>query len=474
MERVLQQLDPCRVFQYFEELCAIPHGSGNTDAISAYCVNFARAHGLDCERDEWNNVIIRKPAFAGYEVCPTVILQGHLDMVCEQAPDCSLNMETEGLILKTDGEWIWAEGTTLGGDDGIAVAMVLAMLEDETLPHPPLEALFTTDEETGMYGAAGLDSHRIQGRILINIDSEQEGVLTVGCAGGARAQLTLPVSREALKLPCVKVIVSGLKGGHSGVEIDKGRLNANVVMGRFLQSLDSDYRLVSLQGGNKDNAIPREAECVLGINGDITAVAAAFTKNHAVKTDPQLTITITPVPSAETALTVEDSARVAAFLCEVPNGIIAMTEAIPDLVQTSLNLGVLRLENTQLTVTFAVRSSLGTDKTALLQRLDEVAAVFGGRCDTHGHYPAWEYRARSPLREVMTAVYRRLYGDEAVVEIIHAGLECGLLSEKLDGLDAVSLGPDMQGIHTTAERLNVASVARTYTYLCEVLKAMKE
>lgn len=473
MERVLQNLTPQRVFHYFEELCGVPHGSGNTDRISAYCVAFAAAHGLDCERDEWNNVIIRKPATPGYEDCPTVILQGHLDMVCEQAPDCSLNMENDGLMLCTDGDFVWADGTTLGGDDGIAVAMVLALLEDDTLCHPALEALFTTDEETGMYGAAGLDPARLTGRTLINIDSEQEGVLTVGCAGGARAQLTLPVTREPLSMPCVTVSVTGLQGGHSGVEIDKGRLNANVVLGQFLQSL-AGYRLVSLRGGNKDNAIPREADCVIGVTTDITAVAAAFAREHAPATDPGLTITVTAAPPAATALTAEDSARITAFLCAVPNGIVAMSTDIPGLVQTSLNLGVLRLEEQRLSATFAVRSSLGADKTALLHRLEQTAAAFGGVCDTHGHYPAWEYRATSPLREVMTTVYRRLYGKEAVVEIIHAGLECGLLSEKLPGLDAVSIGPDMEGIHTTAERLSVASVARTYTYLCEILKAIKE
>lgn len=472
--RVLEQLRPERVFWYFEEMSKIPHGSGNTEAISAWCMSVAEGLGLACERDEWNNVIIRKPASKGYEHCPTVVLQGHLDMVCEKDPHCPLNMETDGLLLNTDGAFVWADGTTLGGDDGIAVAMILALLEDEAAPHPALEALFTTDEETGMDGAAGLDPARIRGRRLINIDSENEGVLTVGCAGGARAQLTLPVMREPLDKPCVRVTVSGLAGGHSGVEIDKGRLNANIVLGRFLDGLTADWRLVSLNGGNKDNAIPREATVVIGISDDITAAAAAFAAANAPATDPGLTITVVSAGAERMALTAADSKRTAAFLCAVPNGIVAMSEDIPGLVQTSLNLGVLRLEEAYLSATFAVRSSLGTDKTALLKRLAEVAAAFGGICDTHGHYPAWEYRADSPLRDAMTAAYRRLYGQDMTVEIIHAGLECGLLSEKLPGLDAVSFGPDMQDIHTARERLSVASVARTYEYLCEVLKTMKE
>lgn len=470
--RNLEQLNPKRVFWYFEDLCAIPHGSGNTDAISEYCVRFARAHGLACERDEWNNVIIRKPATAGYEDHPTVIVQGHLDMVCEQDANCPLNMETDGLRVRTDGEWVWAEGTTLGGDDGIAVAMALAILEDDTLCHPALEMLFTTDEETGMYGAAGLDASRLSGRVLLNADSENEGVLTVGCAGGARAALSIPVTRVPLNAPCICVTVEGLMGGHSGVEIDKGRLNANKLMGAFLQSLSTPYRIVSLEGGNKDNAIPRRTVCVLHTTEDVAAAAQAFVNAHRVDTDPDLTVTVTAAPSAETALTAADSRRVAAFLAALPNGIQTMSADIAGLVQTSLNLGVLKLREDALCATFAVRSSVNRERDALLDRLTQITADFGGEADIHGRYPAWEYRSHSLLRETMCAVYRRLYQADPVVEIIHAGLECGLLSDKLPGLDAVSFGPDMADIHTSRERLSVASTARTYTYLCETLRSL--
>ena len=470
---MLEQLKPERVFYYFEQLSRIPHGSGNCAAVSAWCVETAQSLGLECERDKFDNVIIRKPASVGYENAPTVILQGHLDMVCEKDPTCPLNMETDGLSLNTDGEWVWANGTTLGGDDGVAVAMALAILEDDTLAHPPLEVLFTTDEETGMDGAVGLNGAALCGRRLINIDSGNEGVLTAGCAGGARAHITLPVETAPCDWPCVQVRVVGLIGGHSGVEIDKGRLNASVTLGKFLHSLSGDYRLVSLSGGNKDNVIPREAVCVLATETDITAAATAFVKQHAPETDPDLTIEITLTTTAKTALTVESSRRVVEFLATVPNGIIKMSTDIEGLVQTSLNLGVLCLDDT-LNATFAVRSSVGADKTALLEQLKEVATAFGGTCDTHGHYPAWEYRARSPLRDAMTATYRRLYGKDMVVEIIHAGLECGLLSEKLAGLDAVSIGPDMQDVHTARERLSVSSVSRTYAYVCEVLQELKE
>lgn len=468
---ILNGLQPERVLYYFEEICRIPHGSGNTDAISGYCVGVAERLGLFCRRDEWNNVIIRKPASAGYAEHPPVILQGHLDMVCEKEEDCPLDLAVDGLQLDVDGDWLFAHGTTLGGDDGIAVAMVLAILEDTTLSHPPIEAVFTTDEETGMYGAAGLDVADLAGRTLINIDSEEEGVLTVSCAGGARADIRLDLTREALHLPVYQVTVSGLIGGHSGVEIDKGRLNANVVMGRFLQSLPGEYRVVSVAGGQKDNAIPRQTVCVLATHADLQAAAEAFVQANRVDTDPGLTITVEPA-TADTAFDAASGRTIAGFLSEVPNGVIAMSQNIDGLVETSLNMGVLASDETGLSATFAVRSSVNADKTALLERLKRVAEDFGGTVSAHGHYPAWEYRRESRLRDTMVAVYADLYGRQPVVQAIHAGLECGLFSDKIAGLDAVSFGPNMQDIHTTRERLSISSVERTYRYLLAVLAAL--
>ena len=468
---VLGELAPRQVFRYFEELCGIPHGSGNTKAISEYCMAFARRHGLDAEQDAYNNVLIRKPGSAGYENHPPVILQGHLDMVCEKEPECTIDFARDGLELFVEGDWIGARGTTLGGDDGIAVAMGLAILEDDTLAHPPLEVLFTTDEETGMDGAVGLDASRLKGRTLINADSEEEGVLTVGCAGGARAELRIPVTREPVSAPCYTVTVDGLIGGHSGAEIHKGRLNSNIVMGRFLQSLPEGFRLVKLVGGLKDNAIPRQTVCVLA-GEDPTAAAAAFTAANRIPADPELTVTVAPAPAAATAVTAADSRRVAAFLTTVKNGVQAMSRHIDGLVETSLNLGVLELEETALRATFSVRSSVGASKTALLADLEQTAAAFEGTYSSHGHYPAWEYREVSPLRDVMVAVYEKLTGQKPVVKAIHAGLECGLFSEKLPGLDAVSFGPRMRDIHTTRERLCISSTGRTYAYLCRVLERL--
>lgn len=465
----LTHLQPSRVFAYFEELCGIPHGSGDTARISDYCVAFAEKHGLWYRQDALGNVIIKKPATPGYESHPPVILQGHLDMVCEKAPDCALDFATDGLDVDTDGEWVFAHGTTLGGDDGIAVAMALAILESDTLRHPPLEVLFTVDEETGMYGAEGLDPGDLTGRMLINVDSEEEGVLTVSCAGGARAEIGLPLAFEPNDKPAYRVTVTGLQGGHSGAEIDKGRLNASVVMGQFLKTMPC--RLVTVAGGLKDNAIPVLCEATIVCDSDPTAAAEAFALANRVEGDPNLTLTVEPTAAAR-VMTGESTARVVEFLTTVPNGIQAMSQDIPGLVQTSLNLGILTTEGDALCASFAVRSSKNEEKTALLERLEQVATAFGGTYSSHGHYPAWEYRKESRLRDVMCQVWQTTTGAEAQVLAIHAGLECGLLCEKLPGLDAVSIGPDMQDIHTYRERLSVASTARVYEYLCAVLAAL--
>ncbi len=466
---LLSQTPPERVWYYFEKICAIPHGSGNTKEISDFCMRFAQEHGLAARQDAYNNVLIQKPGSAGLEKHPPVIFQGHLDMVCEQEPDCSLDMRRDGLELFLEGDWLGARGTTLGGDDGIAVAIGLALLEDKTLVHPPLEVLFTTDEETGMDGAIGLDPAWLAGRTLLNADSEEEGVLTVGCAGGARAELSLPVKREAVALPCYRVTVDGLAGGHSGAEIHKGRLNSNVVMGQFLSGLEEDFHIVSLAGGLKDNAIPRQTVCVLATAQELSPAADVFVATHRIPADPALTVTVAPVEAASTAVTAADSRKIARFLSTVKNGVQAMSRDIDGLVETSLNLGILQLEEDALAASFSVRSSVGTSKTALLAQLEETAAAFGGSYSSHSHYPAWEYRKESSLRDVMAAVYEEMTGEKPVIEAIHAGLECGLFSEKLPGLDAVSFGPRMRDIHTTRERLSVSSVERTYGYLCRVL-----
>ncbi len=469
---VLDNLQPARVMHYFEEISAVPRGSGDTKRISDRCVEMARALGLDCRQDEYNNVIIRKPASAGYEDHPAVILQGHLDMVCEKEPDSDHDFSRDGIRLMVEGDWITADGTTLGGDNGIAVAMAFALLEDESAAHPPLVAIFTTDEETGMNGAIGLDASDIDARLLINVDSEDEGVLTVSCAGGARAVMHLPLTRAAVDMPCYTVTVDGLIGGHSGVEINAGRLNANRLLAEFLQTLPEGWQLSDIGGGLKENAIPRRAQCCICAPRDYSAEAAAFAAVRRVDTDPDLTVTVTPTAAVGAAFTAADSVRAAAFLAALPNGVQAMSAAIEGLVQTSLNLGIVCVEGDTLTAICSVRSSVTAEKAALLARLQEVAAEYGGSFTDTAHYPAWEYRAESRLRDTMVAVYERQYGVAPQVMAIHAGLECGLFCEKMAGLDAVSIGPDMRDIHTTQERLSIPSVARTYEYLRGILAAL--
>ena len=467
----LTHLQPMRVFRYFEEICAIPHGSGDTARISDYCVAFAKAHSLAYHQDPLGNVIIKKPATVGYEDHPAVILQGHIDMVCEKAPDSPIDFATDGLDVDTDGEVVFAHGTTLGGDNGIAVAMAFAILESSDLPHPPLEVLLTVDEETGMYGAEGFDPSYLEGKTLINIDSEEEGVLTVSCAGGARAELTLPLTYEPDPRPVYVLTLSGLQGGHSGIEIDKGRLNANIVMAQLLQSLDC--RLVGITGGLKDNAIPVCCQAVIACDTDPTAFVETFVEANRIETDPNLTISVECGDSdLNQTMTAECTAKVLSLLTTVPNGIQSMSTDIDGLVQTSLNMGMLTTDRGRLRASFAVRSSVGAEKTALLSKLEQQITAMGGSFASYGDYPAWEYRKQSRLRDVMCAVWERRYGAKPTVAAIHAGLECGLFCEKIADLDAVSIGPNMWDVHTCRERLSIASTARVYAYLCDVLKEL--
>ena len=480
MEAVkLAGLAPANVFAYFEKLCSIPHGSGNTKPISDYLVSFAREQGLRYVQDDLNNVIIFADGTEGYEDHAPVIIQGHMDMVCEKDADCPIDMETDGLDVTHDGEYVFARGTTLGGDDGIAVAYALALLADRSIAHPPLEVVITVDEETGMYGAAGIDLSELKGRTLLNIDSEEEGIFTVSCAGGARGTIHLPLERRAVYGPCIKLTVEGLQGGHSGVEIHKNRANATKVMGEFLSRVQALMPLciTKLTGGSKDNAIPRSCEATLVALGmyieRINDVAAQLQAEIREKYDePGAIVRGDDVDAlGGNALTTQCTSKVIALLNAAPNGVQAWSSDIPGLVQTSLNLGVAQMGE-ELSLTFAVRSSVNAEKRELLSRLEELAKFYDGSYTEMGDYPAWEYKKESLLRDTMVSVYRDMFAKEPEVVAIHAGLECGLLSEKLPGLDCVSLGPDMKDIHTSREKLNIASTQRTWEFLLEVLKQL--
>ena len=476
---ILEHLEPRGVFRFFEELCAIPHGSSNTKAVSDWLMDFARERGLEAYQDGLNNVIIIKEATSGYESAEPVILQGHMDMVCEKAPGCAKDMEKEGLDLAVDGDAVYAEGTTLGGDDGIAVAMALAILDADDIPHPRLEAVFTVDEEIGMLGATALDVSMLRGRRMLNLDSEEEGVFTVGCAGGNLTQCTLPLTRAPYAGKALTVTVGGLRGGHSGAEIDKGLGNANMLMGRLLYaaSRKAELRLVEVNGGLKDNAIPRETVATL-VTTDPEAVLAvcreldAQLKNEYRTTDPNVFVTAAE-STASLPMDDDTTRRVLCFLTCAPNGIQAMSADMPGLVQTSLNLGILKTEKDAVIASFCVRSSIDGQKQMLVERLTCMTEALGGTVEVFGDYSGWEYRPDSPLRELLVEVFTQQYGHAPRIEAIHAGVECGIFSGKLPGLDCVSMGPDRTEIHTCREKLYISSVQRLWTMVLETLKRMK-
>ncbi|MCR5789706.1 MAG: aminoacyl-histidine dipeptidase [Lachnospiraceae bacterium] len=507
---VLSGLEPEKVFYFFEELCKIPHGSGDTKRISDYCVAFAKERGLDHWQDEHNNVIIWKNGTKGCENKPWVMLQGHMDMVCEKEEGCSIDFTKDGLALRVENGMITAEGTTLGGDDGIAVAMTLALLDADDITHPPLEAVFTVDEEIGMLGAAALDMGKLRSKIMINMDSEDEGFLLVSCAGGVTAKCELPVKREAFPGVSVSVTVEGLLGGHSGQEIDKGRANANVLLGRALSTLQSkvDLRLQTLGGGNKDNAIPRRSEALIVVKDEAAAEeVCALTKELCMtvraeyaKTDPDAGVfakILHDTPASQAPMDESATKRTIAMLRLLPQGIQRMSADVKGLVQTSLNLGILKdesqgdslmrdfQENPARPLTrdrkdegevvgagFSVRSSVDSEKEELCNRLETLMEVLDGSVSYSGAYGAWQYRADSPLREKMLETYRELFQKDMTVYAIHAGVECGLFSSGIPGLDAVSIGPEMKDIHTPQERLEAASVARTWEFLLAVLRKL--
>ena len=475
---VLTNLEPASVFHYFEEICSIPHTSHHEKALSDYCVQFAKAHGLACRQDEMGNVLIKAPATPGYENQPALILQGHLDMVGDKTAACPLDLEKDAIQLVVDGDYVRAEGTTLGGDDGIAVAMAMAILDDDSLSHPAIEAIFTVDEETGMYGAEGLDVSVLKGRRMLNMDSEDEGIFTVSCAGGARADCCLPVTRSAFSAPVLEISVTGLVGGHSGAEIDKGRANSSMLLGRVLCALEekTDLRVISVCGGLKDNAIPTGSVALVAADAAAAQAVcaemdAAFKKEYRVN-DPAITVSVRPAETDLLPLDESSSRSVVCMLTCLPNGIQAMSADMPGLVQTSLNLGILTTGDDAVHASFSVRSSVATQKQMLIQRLRCLMERLGGSVSTHGEYPGWEYMPQSPLRDLMVQVFTDQYGYAPKVEAIHAGLECGLFSAKLPGLDCVSFGPDLKEIHTFRESMSVASVQRVYAMVVEALKRM--
>lgn len=487
---VLDNLVPEKVFYYFEELCNIPHGSKNTKAISDYCVNFAKERGLAYHQDASNNIIILKNGSKGYEDSKPVIIQGHLDMVCEKEKDCTIDFEKDGLDLAIDGDYIYAKGTTLGGDDGIAVAMALAILDDDTLDHPPIEAVFTVDEEIGMLGAVAMDCSFLKSRLMLNLDSENEGHFLVGCAGGMMVECVFPAERRRWSGKVVSVHVNGVTGGHSGVEIQKQGANANVILGRVLYALKKKvaFNVICVDGGLKDNAITRSSRAILmlapgeeEIFMDIIKEQQEIITKEYHKTDANMSIEgfleVSKEDEASAAgkmpLTEACGNAVIAALRTFPWGVQKMSQDMEGLVQTSLNPGILATKEDEISLTFSVRSSVASEKEELYERLVCLTESLGGKVNRSSDYPAWEYVEDSKLRILMGDTYREMYKKEPIMEVIHAGVECGLFSEKMPGLDCVSYGPDIFDIHTPQERLSISSTKRIYEYTVEVLKRLK-
>lgn len=495
---VLSDTEPKKVFHFFEEICGIPHGSGDTWKISNYLVSFAKERGLACRQDELGNVVIKKDGTKGYEQAPVVMLQGHMDMVCEKESGCDIDFQTQGLRLVKEGNVIHAEGTTLGGDDGIAVAFALAILDSDDILHPPLEVVITVDEEIGMLGASYLDTSDLQAEYMLNLDSEDEGQLLVGCAGGVTAVCHMPVSRmeiselfkEGIHHPiCLELVVDGLQGGHSGMEIIKQRGNANKLIGRALKVISehADIWLVDIDGGKKDNAIARYAkamfvadkDCVSGIETCVDELQKILSKEYAVS-DPAVCVSLRKASAGQkvTCMTKAAGCAIVDLLFLLPNGICRMSNDIPGLVQTSLNLGVLSIKNEahgteELVAGFSVRSSIGSEKDMLTGELRCLCEHLGGVYTEKGAYPAWEYKEKSKLRDIMVSTYEELYGEKPKLDVIHAGVECGLFTDKMKGLDCVSYGPQMYDIHTPKECLHIDSVRRTWEYTLAILKKLK-
>ena len=484
MKNILKDLKPYEVFKYFEEISSIPRGSENEKGISDYLVSFAKEHNLKVIQDDNLNIIIKKPATLGYENSPIVILQGHMDMVCEKNSDTVHDFLKDPIKLRIDGDMIYAEGTTLGSDNGIAVAMSLAILASTDVPHPALEVLITTEEETGMGGAMGLDAKNIQGRLLINIDSEEEGKLLVSCAGGVRSTTTLPIVWEKANendIACL-IKVRGLKGGHSGVDIHKGKANSNKIMSRLLKDLTSTvkFSLVALNGGSKSNAIPREMDAIIMITPEQLTLAKeaiikwnVILKNEFKVSDPEINLDIQVLDKKFNRVFSKDSTRKAVdLLVLLPSGVQTMSMDIEGLVQSSTNLGVVTTTDKEVVYHSAIRSSIKSLKEDILVTSKVICETVGAKLETQSDYPAWQYDSNSKLRNVFKDVYKKMYGEEPEIVAIHAGVECGLFKEKFGEIDMISFGPNLYDVHTPDEHMSISSVKNSFEYLLGALKEL--
>lgn len=477
----LEKLNPERVFHYFEEICAIPHGSGDMTRIAEYYMSFAEKNGLRAIRDAADNIVIFKAGSAGREGLEPIILQGHLDMVCQKVDTLSVDFEKDGIKPYVEDGFVKARGTSLGADNGIAVAMILAILESRELEHPPIEAVFTTDEEVGMVGALELDMSVFSGKRMINLDSEEEGVVTVSCAGGCDFTAKIPTVRKTAHGTCVTLTLRGLRGGHSGIEINGGAVNGDMLLGRVLDELrrNHEFEIVGICGGNKSNAIPNTASAELCVqNPDDFRKGAEeifdVLKSELSAREPNFAPEVTFGEAADmNVLDGESRDRLIYALVCAPCGVMTMSAEIEGLVETSLNLGIAKTLDEEIELCFSLRSNKNSAMCALRRRLEVLFEGLGAKCCLSGAYPPWEYKENSSLRELFCRVYEEKCGAVPSVAAIHAGLECGVFSAKISGMDCISVGPEMFGVHTTEEKLSIASVERLFEMLKEILARLK-
>ena len=476
----LGNLKPTGVFRYFEEISAIPRGSENMTGIAQYCESFAQKHKFSYVRDKADNVVIMKPATQGYENSEPVILQGHLDIVCQKDADKIFDFEKDGIELVTDGNFITANGTTLGADNGIAVALILAILDSDNIPHPPIEAVFTTDEEIGMLGAIELDMSILKGKRMINLDAEEDDSVTVSCAGGSDFKVNIPLLPAEKQGTKITLTVKGLKGGHSGVEIHKGRVNANKLMGEILKALSEscNFDIISINGGDKSNAIPNRSiiEFLVSEKDSFTKLVIDCLESIKARytNEPDLTYSIECGESGSYSVFNEElKQHILHILLNVPDGVIEMSREIEGLVETSTNLGILQTDSDGLMLHFALRSNKNSGLFELEKQLCAFFEKMGVFADTFGHYPPWEYKEDSVLRELYKSVYTDYYGKEPKVEAIHAGLECGVFASQIKDFDCIAIGPDLRDVHTVNEKLSVSSTENLYNLILKILEKLK-
>lgn len=483
----IENLQPELVFNYFAEISKVPRGSGNEQGISDYLAREGKRLGLEVVQDENLNVLIKKPATKSYENAPTVIIQGHMDMVCEKNKGKEHDFTKDPIELRVDGDYLYATDTTLGADNGIAVAMGLALLASDDIQHPALEVIFTADEEETMNGAMNIKGELFKGEYIINLDSEEEGTITVSCAGGVTAVVTIDKEYKTVenKKSAYKIDIKGLLGGHSGMEIDKQRANSNVLMGRLLNHISNvcniEFDLVSVEGGLKNNAIPREAECIILVNSndesklekEINNALQVF-KNEYKTSDPDVTIEFEKCDKAyDKALNDKCKENIIELINLMPRGIQTMSMDIKGLVESSTNLGVIANNEENFVFEFATRSSVKSLKDDLNNRMTLLCNKLGVKLDLMDDYPEWEYAKDSKLEKICVDTYEEVMGKKPEIVAIHAGLECGLLLDAIKGAQAISIGPNLFDVHTPNEHLDIPSTKRTWKYLVAILKNIK-